>query len=471
VPNLIFLLIAQIAAFDTKALMYLSACLLMISYLLLVLTYRRRQNTLLGIAPVVFLLFSLVQSENTLWGFQLAWYIVLACLFGVIYCLEQAGNKRLAFTLGIILAVVASLSSFSGLFLWPVGLIYVMRSKFTPKQRLAWIGFGLLTVLGYLRDLGVGSAAGTLLSHLVSHPVESCAYFFVAIGSVIPISGAEDFVPCLFGLILCAFAVYVVVAGRIRARSDEAFLAPIALVTFAFIFDATLVVGRSGSGVAQAESSRYTTYNLLLMIGSYLALLRLLITRHERDAVIPALAGAFALLLFVQISVSSWAGFWAGRGTRHSRIQAADLLVNYRTAPPSLITRYLNPVPEVFRVRAAILEQEHLSVFATPSAAVYAEGGIVPGGRTGSMLPIPQPLAPLLQRDASLLHAWKRLSALYFLRPDLREAFPQVSGDGIMRLLSWATTSGITTDSDSAFLIPYAQQLLRLRAVMAASGG
>src|SRR5215471_18914774 len=80
VPNLIFLLVAQIARFDTTVLMYLSACLLIISYLLLVLIYRKRQHSLLGVVPVAYLLFSLAQWENILWGFQLAWYIVLACL-------------------------------------------------------------------------------------------------------------------------------------------------------------------------------------------------------------------------------------------------------------------------------------------------------------------------------------------------------------------------------------------------------
>jgi hypothetical protein len=469
VPNLIFLLVAQIARFDTTVLMYLSACLLIISYVLLVLLYRKRQHSLLGVVPVAYLLFSLAQSENILWGFQLAWYIVLACLFGVMYCLEQPANNRLAFASGIIVAVVGSCSSFPGLFVWPVGLIYLMGGKFTLRQRLIWMGFGLLTVLVYFAGSGIGATGGSLLSRLVSHPFQSGKYFFVAVGSVIPMGRAGQFVQGLFGLVLCAFGVYVAIAGGIRARSDRAFLAPIALVAFALIFDVMLAVGRSISGVAQAESSRYTAYNLLLMVGVYLALLRLLTARDEHDAVIPALAGAFALLMFIQISVSSWAGLAAGKGTLHSRIQAADLVVNYRTAPASLIIHYLNPIPENFRAWAAILEQDRLSVFATPNAAVYAQVGIVPGGRIGSVVPIPQPLAAPLQRDASLSRAWRVLSALYFLRPDLQQAFPQTSADYIANLLSWATTSGVTADSDSAFLIPYTEQLRYLRAVITGS--
>src|SRR5438034_3701897 len=61
VPNLIFLLVAQIARFDTTVLMYLSACLLIISYVSFVLIYRKWQPSLLGVVPVAYLMFSLPQ--------------------------------------------------------------------------------------------------------------------------------------------------------------------------------------------------------------------------------------------------------------------------------------------------------------------------------------------------------------------------------------------------------------------------
>jgi hypothetical protein len=467
IPNLIFLVIAQLAALDTRVLMYLSACLLIIAYVLLVLTYRRRHDSLLSVAPVAYLMFSLVQWDNALTGFQVAWYIVMACLLALVYCLEQSGRNRFAFALGIGLAVLASCSSLQGLVLWPAGFIYVMRSSFTPRQRMAWVSFGLLTVLVYFRGSDVG---GYWLSHSVFHPLETAEFFFVALGSVIPIGKSAGyasglFVEGLFGLLLWALGVYVIIAGGTRARSDEAFLAPMTLVTFAFIFDIMLAAGRTGlwGGLEQAEASRYTTYNLLLMVGSYLALLRLLMTKQGRETTIAALAGAFALLMLFQVAVSSWQGLKMGTVFSHNQIQNADILVNYRIAPASLIIGDgAYPFPEIFRARAAIAERYHLSVFATSDAAVYAQAGLVPGGRIGRMVPVPQSLAPMLQGDGSLWRAWEVLSAMYFHRSDLQMAFPQTSPDYIAKLLSWATTYGVTLDGESAFLIPYKKDLLRL---------
>ena len=474
VPNLMFLLIAQFAAFDTRVLVYLSAGLLIISFILLVATYRRRETSFLGIVPVAYLMFSLAQWENALWGFQVAWYLILACLIALIYCLEQSGRNRPAFALGIALAVVASFSSLQGLSLWPVGFIYLLRGNFTPRQRITWLSFGLTTALVYFRHFGV---EGSLLSHSTSHVLESAEFFLVAVGSVIPVDKLGAFVPRfllegLLGLVLCALSVYVIIAGCSRARSDEALLAPITLVSFALIFNILLAVGRTGvwGGLEQAEQPRYTTYNLLLLVGTYLALLHLLRVKRGREAPIAGGAGAFVLLMFVQVAVSSWVGLEIGSGALRNRIQGADLVVNYRIAPASLIAGYnAYPEPDVFRARAAVVERYHLSVFATPDAAVYAEAGVVPGGRIGRMLPPPQPLAPSFHQDSSLWLAWKVLSAMYFQRPDLQMAFPPTSADYIANLLSWATKSGVTTDSESAFLIPHKKQLLYMREAIAKS--
>jgi hypothetical protein len=472
VPNLIFLLVAQLTAYDNRVLMYLSAGLVIISYIALVLTYRRRQDSLLGIAPVAYLMFSLAQWENALWGFQVAWYIILACLLVLVYCLEQSGRSRPPFAFAIALAVVASFSSLQGLLLWPAGFIYVLRNNFTPRQRVMWLSFGLLTALVYLRHSGI---SGSLLSHHGHHPLESAEFFLVAIGSVIPIGqsgGSVLFLEGLWGLLLCAFSIYVIIVWSTHARCEEALLAPITLMTFALIFDILLAVGRTGvwGGLEQAKTPRYTTYNLLLMAGNYLALFHLLRVKQARETPIAAVAGAFVFLMFVQVAVSSWVGLEMGKGALHNRVQGADLVVNYRIAPASLITGYNGyPDPEIFRARAAMLERHHLSVFATSDAAVYADAGVVPGGRIGRVLPAPKALAPSLQQDGSLRRAWKTLSAIYFQRSDLQMAFPQTSQDYIAKLLSWATTSGVTTDPESAFLIPYTTQLSSMREALAKS--
>jgi hypothetical protein len=164
------------------------------------------------------------------------------------------------------------------------------------------------------------------------------------------------------------------------------------------------------------------------------------ITIHVR------LAGVLALLMALQIADSFRGGLAIGKASFRSRVEAADILVNFATAPASLITSHLYPDPAIFRARAAIAAKDRLSVFATPDAAAYSAAGIVPGGQVGRMLPIPGPLAFLLQRNGPVSRAWTVLSSLYFARPDLQAAFPQTSEDYIGKLLTWATTYGVTID-------------------------
>jgi hypothetical protein len=204
------------------------------------------------------------------------------------------------------------------------------------------------------------------------------------------------------------------------------------------------------------------------MVGSYLAFVRLLTTSNnfKRDLMEPVLAGAFTLLMVLQIADSFRVGAEWGKRSRFDRTEAADILVNFPVAPTGLITR-LYPDPGILRERAAIAAKDRLSVFATRDAAAYSAAGIVPGGQVGRTLPIPLPLALFLQQDGSASRAWNVLSSVYFARPDLQATFPQTSGDYIRKLLKWATTSGIANDAaNNVYLLPYKDQLLDMSTII-----
>ncbi len=91
VPNLIVLLLAYTTHLDIITEDYLSAVLLAGSVFLIVRTHRRRSpaTPLIWYCPVAILMFSWAQYENTLWGFQLAWYVVLICLAGTLAVLDR----------------------------------------------------------------------------------------------------------------------------------------------------------------------------------------------------------------------------------------------------------------------------------------------------------------------------------------------------------------------------------------------
>jgi len=79
-PRLIFLFFGYLTHFNTKAFLYFSASLLVLTLIGIFISYTRffgvNKESIWKFLPVCYLLFSLVQFENTLWGFQMAWYMV-----------------------------------------------------------------------------------------------------------------------------------------------------------------------------------------------------------------------------------------------------------------------------------------------------------------------------------------------------------------------------------------------------------
>ena len=187
-PNLFFLLNAEFNHFNTKFEMFVSGIFLLISFFMIVKVYRSRTHrALFWMIPVSFLMFSFSQYENTLWGFQVAWYFILACLVGVFYLLErpyQSGKQTGQFWLSVFLATCASFSSFQGLLIWPAGLLYLLANGFNRTQRIIWIVSGACVTGLYFTHLGfhkIGVSLGPIY-----HPIESFKFLLIAIGSAIP---------------------------------------------------------------------------------------------------------------------------------------------------------------------------------------------------------------------------------------------------------------------------------------------
>ena len=68
--------------------------------------------------------FGLEDWQNVLFGFQLAWYLIVLLLVVMLWPLLS--NQTAAFVLALLCAFVASYSSFQGLELWPIGVICLL---------------------------------------------------------------------------------------------------------------------------------------------------------------------------------------------------------------------------------------------------------------------------------------------------------------------------------------------------------
>jgi len=111
------------------------------------------------------------------------------------------------------------------------------------------------------------------------HPLATVKFFLFAIGDVVgkPVSlGSTDpdnrYV-VLFGLVIVALAVGTVVIVGLRRDVTSSSPVGVALICYGLLFAALITQGRSFLGFGGASFSRYTTFDVLILVGIYLALL------------------------------------------------------------------------------------------------------------------------------------------------------------------------------------------------------
>ncbi len=392
-PNMIVLLLARTAHFDIRLELTLSAIMLMTATGLIVWTTKRRSSSTpwLYFCPIAVLALSVAQSQNTLWGFQIAWYMVLLALATTLLILDRDTLTWLALGAAIVVAVVGSFSSLQGLLIWPSGLVLLYFRRRTMTQVGVWIAAAIATTVFYFHNFAFSVVP---FPHYVQdHPLASVKFFLFLIGDVVgkPATyGPNTFgymLVVLFGLALVVLAVGTVLIGGFRATDKSSGPVGIALILFGLLFAALVTQGRAFSGYVGASASRYTTFDLLIPIGIYVALLG---RRQSPTAAMapPASArgwrvrdvggwsGRVALpyarilvlvLIAVQVPFGIEYGLQRARGASAYDTKSVSVLRNVDRATDGEIDFYLYPFapPSYIRELARTLEVHQLSVFAT----------------------------------------------------------------------------------------------------------
>jgi len=477
VPRLIAIALAGPTRYDTRADMLFGIALLLAAAVLLVpVAARIGLRSWWWAVPPAAVLLSWVQVENLLWGFQLAWYLILAGLLAVVVCLARSPLPRWGFWIAAGTAVVASFSSLPGLFLWPCGLLLLAGRGVRPRQRWGWLGLGTATTLAYLfRYHSVGAAvSGARARSALSDPVGAVRYLLEAVGSVVrwPAPGVTPLTPVaapaavptevLGGCILALAALVVLGSVRLGWRERD-LLVPACLLAFALLFDLALVAGRLALGVAQAASSRYTTYDLLWLVGIWfgLAAIGRRLGWRRPPALGVALAACLALL-GVQVGLAIPFGWQAAGAIAGRRREAAEIVVAYPSVPRPLVRAFLYPAPPRLRADVRFLARRHLSLFAGHGARLDRATGIVPGGRPGRLLRAPARLAAALGPGTPARRAWTVLSSLYDALPWLRAAYPARARAFPADLLGWAAGAGLRRRETGLYLAPVRRAVVRL---------
>lgn len=164
-----------------------------------------------------------------------------------------------------------------------------------------------------------------------------------------------------FGVCIILLAAYSIWTF-LKDRKYGSHPLPVTLILFGLLFEFELVVGRSGFGVMQASSSRYTTYGLVLLVGIYL---HLSAGRPAKHTLRSYMKTAVVMLLFFQMIASFMTGSVMGQYHKNQVIIANEILAHYTTADPALIQRYLYPNIQQFYEYASMAKESKLSIFSS----------------------------------------------------------------------------------------------------------
>ena len=153
-PRLIMLVLAGITHYNTVAEMYASWVICICSGIAVFLLFRwmfaKSCNICLYFIPVSWIIFSIRQYENLLWGFQIQIFLCVLGMVIAIAMLEFSEKNLYFFLVSIAGAVIASYSFMNGLSVWPAGLVMIWLSSNHRTQKLIlWVISGAITVFLY----------------------------------------------------------------------------------------------------------------------------------------------------------------------------------------------------------------------------------------------------------------------------------------------------------------------------------
>lgn len=355
-PRLIMLGLARLTRWDVRAEMWAGWSMLVLTALVLHLELRQRGRppslTAWGTVPAAWLLLSLRQWENLLWGWQ--FQIVLAGLAAVVALWALLTPSPLRVGAGMGAGVVSSFSFASGLAVWPAGAVILLLAPMKARRRLvllgAWAAAASLTLATYLHDF-VRPAHHPSPRGALEHPLDALGFFGTTLGA--SLIGSPPLLALIVGwtLILALGLLVVWLAaepdGLARARFG------LGLVAFAVLVGALITVGRLGLDplhwLGPAASSRYATLMVLGVYGLYRASLEVDPTLRRR-----VLCGALILAIAVSSAMELGAEFSTGaREARRRRDLRAAVLALPNVSDSQLQGLY--PQTNVVRERVPIL--------------------------------------------------------------------------------------------------------------------
>ncbi len=272
-PNLVTIALARITYWNLFVEMLLNV-LLAAGILLLLFRYiqktaRTQAWSITTVVATSAILFSPVQWENWLWGWQIGWYM---CMFFGILALGLLDRTttwltdRWRYILAALCCVIATYSLASGMFFWVACVVPLALRGHSRRRVVAWTLFSAASVGLYFYNFQFNSLG-------ISAPAEYARFFFAFLGNTL---GHNVPMAILFGILLLGVLIVAIYLAR-RQQLPLANLAlPFGLTVFVVLSAVMASLGRAPiNGSEGALLSRYAALSCMLIIAILLIVMQL----------------------------------------------------------------------------------------------------------------------------------------------------------------------------------------------------
>ncbi|QTM03440.1 hypothetical protein GQX62_07265 [Brachyspira hyodysenteriae] len=261
--RIISLPILELTKWNTTVITYISFIIYIVGCFFIIKYFYKKDNRYISILMsfLFVILFSLRQRENTIWSFQIAWYIIFTAtvLSFYFYYLYTINNKKVYIIFTIIFGIIASFSSAQGLIIWMSFLILLVLfflskeiSNINKKSLIMILLFGISCFILYFYGYHKPSNEEFSFSSQITNT------FFIAISSSI-------YKNLFLGIVLFLLSIFITIYLIINKKIvDNIF--PLLLLIFSYGFILSITISRSSYGVA----SRYVTFTNLLPIALFI---------------------------------------------------------------------------------------------------------------------------------------------------------------------------------------------------------
>ncbi|MFM6455014.1 MAG: hypothetical protein ACKPH7_24790 [Planktothrix sp.] len=275
-PRLIFIGLGFISNWNIKLELFFSLGLAILTFILL---YKisaktsKNKNYFFHFTNLLtaLIFFSLAQSENWLWGFQIALFLINFCVILSCWIFTQEEVKpKTKLLIAAIPCLIASFSSAQGLMSWLalIPCVWMGTTKSNSRKKYLVLWFILFLISSLVYSIGYTQDPKTI----DLEPLErlfTAVYFFLNLIAA-PLTNSYDFSRWMGLIIILNFiglGYYCFISRKSQEYLIKSCSSWVSLGIFSILCSILITLGRYDYGSNYAiDASRYTTHSLLLII-------------------------------------------------------------------------------------------------------------------------------------------------------------------------------------------------------------